>query len=411
MKVKILGVTTEQETVDLVKLEKWGGTAAGICYMPGTLDDLLEDDDSKKLKRASNCIANTHHSVMEHGNINFGFEEIPKIIAMILNNEKVYSTSEKSARYTVMKTSGKEEELYQKWIEKFSQKIRFTYGRMDEKQATKLAQENARYLISVFTPSTTMEHTINLTQINYVLRWMEKEIARPTDSGFFLALKPVLAEFVEMMKPLVWVDGLEDGQNRELSLFDFSNGWPADFKSETGQYSARYFGSFAQLAQMHRHRTLEYRIIVGGSQLDPEYSQVYIPPIIVSDDKLRGEWKRDFRTLASNFPQGTTVMINERGTVEKFAEKCRKRLCGCAQLEICRQTMETLVTYYQHSPSEKVHDVLRPLVDVNVSEWYSASRDAWCKEFEVLAKPRCKAGWKCTQPCFWKAEEALTRLV
>ena len=36
---------------------------------------------------------------------------------MILNNEKVYNTPEKSARYTVMQTSDEEQVLYDKWID------------------------------------------------------------------------------------------------------------------------------------------------------------------------------------------------------------------------------------------------------------------------------------------------------
>ena len=71
---------------------------------------------------------NGHHSVYDHTYINFNIQNIPKILAMVLNNEKQYTTSEKSARYTKI-TPGensvitKEEvDLYNKWLEKRNNK-------------------------------------------------------------------------------------------------------------------------------------------------------------------------------------------------------------------------------------------------------------------------------------------------
>ena len=55
------------------------------------------------------------------------FEEIPKILAMILNNEKIYNTSEKSARYTHMEPSEDEKALYEKWIEIYKTEISKKY--------------------------------------------------------------------------------------------------------------------------------------------------------------------------------------------------------------------------------------------------------------------------------------------
>ena len=45
------------------------------------------------------------------------FKNLPKIIAMLLNSLGMYATSEKSARYTIMKPETElEETLYNKWI-------------------------------------------------------------------------------------------------------------------------------------------------------------------------------------------------------------------------------------------------------------------------------------------------------
>jgi thiaminase len=105
-------------------------------------------------------------------------EGIPKILAMILNNEKVYNTSEKSARYTKMNPSKEEKELYEKWINIYKEKISVEYPKIDEKRVEKLAQENARYLISIFTPATIMGYTVNFCQLNYIVHWFEDYIKK-----------------------------------------------------------------------------------------------------------------------------------------------------------------------------------------------------------------------------------------
>lgn len=63
---------------------------------------------------------NGHHSVYDHINLSFNLQNIPKILAMVLNNEHQYTTSEKSVRYTsVVRQVGSiitddEEKLYNK---------------------------------------------------------------------------------------------------------------------------------------------------------------------------------------------------------------------------------------------------------------------------------------------------------
>ena len=84
-------------------------------------------------------MSSNHHSVFGHPQYNFVFEEIPKIMAMILNNEKVYDTSEKSARYTKMKPSEEERVLYEKWIQIYKNRIQEVYPNIEDKQAQKLS--------------------------------------------------------------------------------------------------------------------------------------------------------------------------------------------------------------------------------------------------------------------------------
>lgn len=383
MKISILGSTKEKYILPKEEAILFSGKAAGICYMPDTLDVLFNEEKEKTLKRANRTLISGHHSVYDHPTYNLALEEIPKILAMILNNEGMYTTSEKSARYTKMKLEDKEKELYEKWIEIYSKEIEKEYPNINEKQVLKLAQENARYLISIFTPSTTMEYSVSLRQINYIMNWFEDFIKYAEDTSFNKMLKPFLEEFNENLKELR-VEELDSSvKNRKLSLFDDRK----NRKEEFGEnYCTTYKGTFAELAQAQRHRTIDYKIVI------PEENEYYVPLIINDNDKLKEEWIKDISSLADRYPQGLLININERGTVENFILKTKERLCGCAQLEIMLQTKEILDRYLKETKesNKEVYEYL--------------------KQYE--AGVRCKyKGWKCTAPCIWGPNKALTRKI
>ena len=148
---------------------------------------------------------------------------------MILNNQSVYATSEKSARYTKMQPeTDLELQLYEKWKDKIQKLILNKYPDTDDSMlntklckelgidkckiihnnvielsqdnfkylegtdrllevnnildklkgdktlpSAKLAQENARYMISVFTP-TTMLYTVSFRQLQKIVDYLNK---------------------------------------------------------------------------------------------------------------------------------------------------------------------------------------------------------------------------------------------
>ena len=114
MKINIIASTKVGYELPKEEAVNFSGKSAGICYLPDTLDVLFNEPIEKTEKRAQMNIQSGHHSVFGHATYNLSLEGIPKILAMILNNEKVYNTSEKSARYTVMQTSDEEQVLYDK---------------------------------------------------------------------------------------------------------------------------------------------------------------------------------------------------------------------------------------------------------------------------------------------------------
>lgn len=381
MKIKVIASTKVGYIMPKDEALDFSGKSAGICYLPDTVETLFSESPEKTEKRANNNIKSGHHSVFNHPTYNLCFEEIPKILAMILNNEKMYNTSEKSARYTHMKPSPQEKELYEKWIVLFKEKIIAKCPNFDEKKATKLAQENARYLISVFTPATVMEYTVNFGQLNYIINWAKDYISSNNNDAFSLKLKDVLKDFLKAM-PDLEVEGLNSKlKNRSFSLFAKR----ATRAEEFGEnYCTTYIASFAELAQAQRHRTLSYEMKLLDT---PQY---YIPPII-RNTELEKTWIKDISSLKDFFPQGMLVQINERGTIENFVLKCTERLCGSAQLEIMEQTNNTL-SKYMEAVKEKpeLYNYLLPY-----------SKGARCTF----------PGWKCNSPCIFGGKDAMKRII
>lgn len=381
MKIEIIASTKVGYSMSKEEALDFSGKSAGICYLPDTVETLFAESPEKTQRRVNGNIKSGHHSVFGHPTYNLCFEGIPKILAMILNNEKIYNTSEKSARYTHMTPSAQENTLYEKWIHIFEDVISSKYPEFDSKRILKLAQENARYLISVFTPATVMEYTVNFGQLNYIINWAKDYINNADDSAFSLKLKDVFREFLDAM-PDLEVDGLDSRmKNRSFSLFSTR---PNRYEEFGENYCTSYLASFAQLAQAQRHRTLSYEM----SLLDtPEY---YIPPIIRGTD-LENSWLEDISSLSQYFPQGMLVKVNERGTIENFVLKCTERLCGSAQLEIMEQTSEIMNKYLAATVDKpELHDYLLPY-----------SKGARCTF----------PGWKCNSPCIFGGKNAMNRLI
>ena len=88
------GVFDREEAIN------FGGRLAGVCYSKEGYSKLESEPILNTKRRIDLTINNGHHSVYDHIGITFNIQNIPKILAMILNNEHQYTTSEKSARYT-----------------------------------------------------------------------------------------------------------------------------------------------------------------------------------------------------------------------------------------------------------------------------------------------------------------------
>lgn len=350
----------EDGTFDKKEAIKLSGKIAGVCYDKEGFDHLQNESEDKTNRRINMTLNNGHHSVYDHINVSLNIQNIPKMLAMIINNEHQYTTSEKSARYTPVIRgensiiTAKEEELYNKWVNIFKIKIKEKYGNIyNDSKIQKLAQENARYLVTVFMP-TQMIYTTSLRQINYIASWMidygfDKRFNPNTEFGE--KLTDAMGEFVEELDRLNLLEPglMRNEKHRKLSLFGENLNIKMEYFGDV--YSTNYEGTFAQLAQAQRHRTLDYQM---EFLKDKEY---YVPPIL-DNVTLVEEWLADMNQVKNVTPQGELVLINEMGKYEDFILKCKERLCTAAQLEIMEQTKNTLLKYknmlnFYHHPLSK----------------------------------------------------------
>lgn len=350
MNIKTIGHSQIIDTVDQKEIKKFAGLNAGICYMHDW-DTLVNEDEAKTLKRVERNILLEHHSVFDHYSINFIFEDIPKFLAMILNNQRLYGTSEKSARYTRMVLTEQEQEIYNKWFAIFLELINKKYpmekynnsaywGRTEKENLSKrnkLAQENARYLTSVFTP-TTMSHTLNIRQLNYMYDYLTEVLNLNTNSELINKAKPYIEEFLAKLdKELIIPELNTKSKSGKLNLFDTRNYEPKEIFDDI--YQTSYNGSFAQLAQAQRHRTIKYTIKELAER------SFFVPPILRDNDVLVKEYLLDLERVGKSIPQATEVKIFETGTMDDFILKMKERKCSYAQLEINNQTESILKKY------------------------------------------------------------------
>lgn len=392
MKATIIGYTTshlDDEGKELLEnFKAFTGAQAGICYMKDDYFGTYVTDFEKAVKRFDTIIPTGHHSVADHVQVTMLLEGISKMGAMFLNNLNCYETSEKSGRYTEMTGSTDiERELYNKWHEVFMERIMEVYNeKIDTKTIDKLAKENARYLLSVFTP-TTMSYTTSLKQWNYIMDWLEKYDYEQFAEGYFRG--NLKREFEELRKgiDILRIESLRDNKDRHLNLIE--NERVIYAKEQFGEnYAVKYEVSFVGYAQLQRHRTLKYSMNFDGIP-----KRFYIP-VIIRETELEKLWVEDMKKIIDYVPQGTSIVALERGDTEDFFLKAKERLCGRAQIEVTKQTYETLMKMYENRNGISLY--VRNLIEGYVDD----------------GRPKTKCQLlNCKEPCVWGKKEAFTREV
>jgi len=400
---------TEQNIKDL---GKFSGSMASICYLNSNYFDPKYTDDKKALARFERVASTGHHSISDHAFVTVLFENIPKMTAMILNSVGFYNTSEKSGRYTVM--NGDEEthkkyfknyELYEKWKEIFNDAIA-TYAEkwnipINDKLREKLTLENARYVLSVFAPTTTMAYTTSLRMWSYIRQWCKSYIGVWDDGGASLDLKrtPFNSKLLDCITELY--NTITEARLYSECIVE-QKGWKFRFLAKQTCYDIdkakehyddvyliKYRSSFADLAQQQRHRTLHHYMCFEGTS-NPQF---YVPKILQYSEPVIQEWKNDLDKVKETYPIATMVDVVETGDICDFMSKCDERLCGRVQLETFETIKNNLFRFTRHWDK---------------SNYMLGQLKRHFRDGELQMK--CN-NIHCNEPCIWGPIKAQTRLV
>ena len=377
------GYVNEDGKFDLKNALISSGVKAAICYKE-TINNvavsptMVRDMESNKilLNRGLNTLRDQHSTPNEHQMVGLEITGAPKAFLMVLNNEKQYTADERSLRYTEVEPneiiSEKEVELYNKWLKIIEEDITNKYLDLyikssgSEKRARstihKLAQENARYMVSVFTPTTTT-YTVPWIQINKVMSYMKKVINDPIDE-FEKRLVPYFEEFIDKLKDLnvtITYKNLYNAIKDDEEIFEFVKtkhpniienkdsdelyykntkdvelSFFAKRNKLTGINMPNSYGpcvsynnyeSFACLAHENRHRSIECEMLI------PKEFKFFVPPILT--EKQKKEWEKDMLSVKDVFPQGQLLKVNRIMSIRAMLKfVAQERACERAQLEI-----------------------------------------------------------------------------
>jgi hypothetical protein len=344
MEISVIASTHPNYAVKKSELDRFGGIAAGVCYMANDFAALQGEDPAKTEKRAKMTKESGHHSVYDHSGITLYLHCIPRVLEVLLDNERYMVSSVKSGRYTLHPLLENEQKVYDKWLAKFQSLIAKEYKEkwpqfFTDSRIKKLAMENARYVTSVFTP-VSMLHTMSYRQLNYVYGFLRDYADRNTENQFEKKLKPYITEFLKQLDATGYIDEAltRNGKFRALSIFNDK----AVEEYFGDVYSCGYSCSFVAFAHLNRHRTLKYYIHTPSGRLD-----FYVPEIIAGDEKLKKEWQKDMNLLKSNYPQAMIVSAVEMGNLDDFILKAIERKCSVVQLETTRVVNDVLNKYQQ----------------------------------------------------------------
>lgn len=391
--LKVLYSTTKvTDGVNIPEMIEMAGAQAGICYSPPgiSFEGSYIENAEKATKRFSTVMGTGHHSPADHTQVTVLFEGISKMTAMLLNSLGFYTTSEKSGRYTIMTAKGRNKELYEKWLKIFNDRIAEIDPDFPETTRNKIAQENARYMLSMFAPATTMGYTTSLRQWNYIIDWCERYMENPpVRSQFEKLLLEDIKKLHNDVKEVLYVPELREFKGRKFNFLASQVGYDIDQAKESygDSYLIKYEGSFAMFAQTQRHRTLGYFMIYDGIS----ESHYYIP-VPIKGTKWEDEWLRDLKSISDTIPIATMVGIVETGLVSNYMLKLDERLCGRVQLELLKHEIATV---------QKFHDKgeLSPFMEKELQRHY--------RNGKVILK--C-GNFKCKEPCYWgpiKSQEKL----
>lgn len=409
------------------------GVKAAVCFKETVNNQAISPQDIRNsesdailINRAVNTILSDHTTPSEHQVISLELTGIPKILCMILNNEHQYTADERSLRYTEVEPNNYitelEVSLYNKWLNIFEKLITnemwdfyIKYNKNEKlarKAIHKIAQENARYMVSVFMP-TTITYTVPWIQLNKIICYMQNIINNPLNELEELLI-PHLNQFINLCiqkNVVITKNSLYDVANTnnevkeklykthqeiqnyqdnndfiyknnksvDLSLFAYRNKFSGINDDNEYGFNISYnnYESLACLAQEQRHRTIDCEMLL------PDTFNCYVPLILECNTNLKNEWIQDMNKVSRLYPQGQLIKVNRSMSIKNMLKYVsQERACDMAQLEIER--------IYTH---DIIPDVYNGLINNNYNNLVEIVKP-------YVKKLRCGfPGYTCPNPC------------
>lgn len=356
MEISVIATTHPNHQTTKRELDRFGGMAAGVCYMAHDFETLRAEDETKTFRRADLTKSSGHHSVYDHATITLYLHCIPRVLEGMLDNERYMVSSVKSGRYTLHPLPDNEQKIYDKWLAKFSVLIRDTYQAeypqfFTDSKIKKLAMENARYITSSFT-MVSMLHTISYRQLNYLYGFFTDYANKIKNSQnpFEQKLYPYVVEFLEQLQATGYVDEVltQNGKSRQVSMFCEKP--VVEYFGDV--YATNFRCSFAVYMHLNRHRTLKYYMKTPAVPTELEF---YVPEMLADQPALREEWLADLNSLRDQYPQAMLVDVSEMGNLDDFILKAIERKCSCVLLETTR-VVNNILNKYQKALADANHD-------------------------------------------------------
>lgn len=264
------------------------------------------------------------------------FENIPKILAMLLNKEGVLSIpnpAEKTDQLT-----GEDRFVYTEWLHTFRHLFKRNHQTMESAEIEFLARKNAEYLLSVFTPITVV-CSISTKQLGHIVGYFKSFTDEGYKGDFYAALRKHMLLFLKKIEHLD-INGLICDNKIVEPLINNNEFGHNECFSEV--FSTTYLGSYAQLYELQSLNSgLSY---TSCSTVLPEF---YTPQILFHDKELVMNWLWEMKRSSVICPQGKCIMISERGTYENFILKANRCFTQASLPEASIQTNKTLQIYLE----------------------------------------------------------------
>lgn len=364
MEITVIATTHPDHKTPKKELDRFGGMAAGVCYMAHDFANLRAEEESKTFRRVEMTKNNGHHSVYDHATITLYLHCIPRVLEGMLDNERYMVSSVKSGRYTLHPLPEDEQKVYDKWQTTFEKLIRDEYQQkfpqyFTDSKIKKLAMENARYLTSCFT-MVSMLHTVSYRQLNYLYGFFSDYADKIAKSShpFEKKLYPYIVEFLKQLQVTGYVDEIliRNGKGRQISMFRDCS--VTEYFGDV--YATNFRCSFAVYMHLNRHRTLKYYMKTPSA---PEKLEFYVPELISDKPDLRKEWLGDLDQLREHYPQAMLVDVSEMGNLEDFILKAIERKCSSVLLETTR-VVNGVLTKYQQALAAMGHEGAKKLASM-----------------------------------------------